>query len=41
MKENLRFYSKEEATDFKINIANTKDFISLEYKANLLENAEA
>ena len=32
----LRFYSKDEATDFDNNIASTGDFKSFKYKANLL-----
>ena len=34
----LWFYSKDEATDFNKNIANTDDFKSLDYKTKLLGN---
>ena len=34
----LWFYSKDEATDFNKNIANTDDFKSLDYKNKLLGN---
>ena len=37
----LWFYSKDEATNFTANIANTNDFKSFKYKAKLLENTEA
>ena len=35
----LWFYSKDEATDFNVDIANTNDFKSFKYKAKLLGNA--
>ena len=38
---NLWFYSKDEATDFNYNIANTNDFKSFTYKAKLLGNTDA
>ena len=41
MTSSLWFYSKDEATDFNKDIANTADFKSLKYKAKLLENTEA
>ena len=31
------FYSKDEATDFNINLENTDDFKSFNYKAKLLQ----
>ena len=37
----LWFYSKDEATNFNADIANTYKFKSLKYKANLLKNTEA
>ena len=37
----LWFYSKDEATDFNNNIANTDDFKSFKCKAKLLGNTEA
>ena len=37
----LWFYSKDEATDFNDNIANTDNFKSFKYKAKLLGNTEA
>ena len=37
----LSFYSKDEATDFNADIANTNDFKSFKYRATLLENTEA
>ena len=37
----LWFCSKDEATDFNADIANTKNFKSFMYKAKLLENTEA
>ena len=37
----LRFYSKDEATDFKADIANDNNFKSFKYKAKLLGNTEA
>ena len=37
----LRFYSKDEATNFNANIANINNFESFKYKARLLENTEA
>ena len=36
----LRFYSKDEATNFDAIIANNNNFNSFEYKAKLLENME-
>ena len=33
-------YSKEEATSFNVDIANTNNFKSFMYKAKLLENTE-
>ena len=39
--ESLWFYSKEEATDFNSNVANTNDFKSFKYKGKLLGNTEA
>ena len=36
----LWFYSKDEATDFNNNIANTDDFKSLKYKTKLLGNTQ-
>ena len=35
------FYSKDKATDFNADIANTNDFKSFKYKAKLLENTAA
>ena len=35
----LWFYSKDEATDFNVDIANTNDFKSFKYNAKLLGNA--
>ena len=37
----LWFYSKDGATDFNVDIANTDDFKSFKYKAKLLGNIEA
>ena len=37
----LWLYSKDEATDFDADIANTNNFKSFMYKAKLLENTEA
>ena len=37
----LWFYSKDEATDFNADIANTYDFNSFKYKAELLGNTLA
>ena len=37
----LWFYSKDEATDFNNNIANTDDFKSFKYKVKLLGNTAA
>ena len=37
----LQFYSKDEATDFNNNIANTDDLKSFNYKTKLLENTVA
>ena len=37
----LWFYSKDEATDFNADIANTNIFKSFMYKIKLLENTEA
>ena len=37
----LWFYSKDEVTNFKVDIANTNQFKSFMYKPKLLENAEA
>ena len=39
--ESLWFYSKDEATDFNGDIANTNNIRSFMYKAKLLENTEA
>ena len=36
----LWFYSKDEATNFNTDTANTDDFKSLKYKAKLLGNTE-
>ena len=40
-KGSLRFYSKDEATNFNGNIENTDDFKSVKYKAKLFGNTEA
>ena len=40
-KGSLRFYSKDEATNFNANIENTDDFKSVKYKAKLFGNTEA
>ena len=37
----LRFYSKDEATNFNANIANIDDLKSFKYKAKLLEDTVA
>ena len=37
----LWFYFKDEATDFNADIANTNDFKSFKYKANILETTVA
>ena len=37
----LWFYSKDEATNFDNNIANTNNFKSFKYEAKLLENTVA
>ena len=39
--ESLLFYSKDEATDVNVNIANTNNFTFFMYKAKLLENTES
>ena len=39
--ESLWFYSKDEATDFNGDIANSNDFKSFKYKAKLLGKTEA
>ena len=41
MTGSLWFYSKDQATNFNANIANTYTFKSFEYTAKLLENAVA
>ena len=40
-KGSLSCYSKDEATDFNADIANTNNFKSFMYKVKLLENTEA
>ena len=37
----LWFYSKDKATNFNADIANTNDFKYFKYKVELLENTEA
>ena len=39
--ESSLFYSKDEATDVNVNIANTNNFTFFMYKAKLLENTES
>ena len=39
--ENLQFYSKDEATDFNADTANTNSFQFFMYETKLLENTEA
>ena len=39
--ESLLFYSKDEATDVNVNIANTNNFTFFMYKAKSLENTES
>ena len=36
----MRFYSKDEGTNFNVDIANNNNFKSFEYKDKLLENTE-
>ena len=36
----LRFYSKDKATDFNVDITHTNSFTSFKYKAKLVGNTE-